>query len=122
VNTAGPKTLGHKSEMTKTDARKALDCILAPFNAWSGIGNWNMRVGNFIRDVYYPFCRRKWKRSTRMTTEQRIDQHIVSGLEDSELRAVQRVELQDIGRGRFVVQYRDSSSVRFTANFPLCCC
>jgi len=90
------KTLGQKSEMTKTDARKALDCILAPFNAWSGIGNWNMRVGNFVRDVYYPFCRRKWKRSTRMTTEQRIGQHIVSELEDSELRAVQRVQLQDM--------------------------
>jgi hypothetical protein len=90
------KTLGQKTEMTKTDARKALDSILAPFNAWNGPGNWNMRVGNFVRDVYYPFCRRKWKRSTRMTTEQRITQHIVSELEDSELRAVQRGQLQDM--------------------------
>jgi integrase len=89
------KTLGTKSEMTKTDARKKLDAILAPINSWSGAGNWNMRTGDFIRDIYYPFCRRKWKRSTRMTTEERIDKHIIPELEESEIRTVSRVRLQE---------------------------
>ena len=89
------KTLGPKSELTKTNARKRLDLILAPINAWSGAGNWNMRVGDFIRDVYYPYCRRKWKRSTRMTTEERINNHIVPELEESEIRTVNRVRLQE---------------------------
>jgi type IV secretory pathway VirB9-like protein len=33
-----------------------------------------VQLGPFMREVYYSFCRRKWKRSTRMTTEQRINQ------------------------------------------------
>jgi integrase len=55
-----------------------------------------MQLGAFVRDVFYPFCRRKWKRSTRGTTEQRINQHIVGDLEDSALHAIGRVALQDL--------------------------
>jgi len=90
------KTLGQKSEMTKTEARAAFDRIMVPLNAKEEPETGNMAVGAFIRDVYYPFCRRKWKRSTRMTTEQRIGQHVISELENSELRAVRRVALQDL--------------------------
>jgi integrase len=90
------KTLGQKSKMTKTEARAVLDSILAPLNARQEPQTGKMQLGAFVRDVYYPFCRRKWKRSTRMTTEQRINQHIVSELEDSELRTIGRVVLQEL--------------------------
>lgn len=90
------KTLGQKSEMTKTEAKAALESILAPLNARQEPQTGTMHLGAFVRDVYYPFCRRKWKRSTRMTTEQRINQHIVSALEDSALRDIQRTVLQDL--------------------------
>lgn len=90
------KTLGQKSQMSKSAARELLNAILGPLNARQDPASGTMHLGAFIRDVYYPFCRRKWKRSTRMTTEQRIDQHIVSELAGSELRSVRRVELQDL--------------------------
>src|ERR1017187_4094339 len=90
------KTLGQKSETSKTAARALLDKILAPLNARQEPETGNMPFGAFVRDVYYPFCRRKWKRSTRMTTEQRIGQHIIPELEDSELRTFRRVALQDL--------------------------
>src|SRR5689334_3352175 len=67
------KTLGQKSEMTKAKAKAMLDEILAPLNAKQEPQTGMMKLGTFIREVYYPFCRRKWKRSTRMTTEQRIN-------------------------------------------------
>jgi integrase len=95
AGTRRTKTLGQKSEITKTQARAVFDLILAPLNARQDRETGSMAVGAFVRDVYYPFCRRKWKRSTRMTTEQRIGQHIIRELEDSELCAVRRDALQD---------------------------
>jgi len=90
------KTLGQKSEMTKAEAKAMLANILAPLNARQEPQTGKVQLGPFIREVYYPFCRRKWKRSTRMTTEQRINQHIIAELERSELRSVGRAALQDL--------------------------
>lgn len=90
------KTLGQKSEMTKAGARAMLDKILEPLNTREQPKSERIKLGVFIRDVFYPFCRRKWKRSTRMTSEQRINQHIIPELEDSELRSIDRAVLQDL--------------------------
>jgi integrase len=90
------KTLGQKSEMTKAEAKAVLDRILAPLNARQEPQTGKMQLGAYIRDVYYPFCRRKWKRSTRMTTEDRINHHIVPEVGDSALRSISRVVLQDL--------------------------
>jgi len=90
------KTLGQKSEMTKAAARAELDKILEPINARQEPQTCNMQLGAFIRDIYFPFCRRKWKRSTRMTTEDRINYHIVREFGDAPLRTIGRVELQDL--------------------------
>jgi hypothetical protein len=80
--------------MSKSEARSALDSIVGPLNARQQPLTGKVPLGIFIRDVYYPFCRRKWKRSTRMTTEQRINQHIIPELEGSELRSIDRDTLQ----------------------------
>ena len=85
------KTLGQKSEMTKTDAQAALNGILGPLNARQEPKIGRMQVAAFIRDVYFPFCRRKWKRSTRMTTEQRINCYLVPEIGGLELRGIGRV-------------------------------
>lgn len=90
------KTLGKKSEMTKADAKAVLNGILAPLNARQDPQTGRLSFGAFVRDVYFPFCRRKWKRSTRMTTEDRIDHHLVAELGESELRTIGRVALQDL--------------------------
>jgi hypothetical protein len=89
------KTLGQKSQMTKTDAREKLDKILTPLNAKHEQTD-RMQFGVFVRDVYYPFCRRKWKRSTRITTEDRMNRHLIPELGGLELRNVNRVALQDL--------------------------
>jgi integrase len=90
------KTLGQKSELTKAEAKAALATILAPLNARQDPQTGRMQLGAYVRDVYYPFCRRKWKRSTRMTTEDRINHHIIPEVGDMELRSIGRVALQDI--------------------------
>jgi integrase len=90
------KTLGQKSEMTKAAARAMLDKIVEPLNTKEQPKSENTKLGDFVRDVFYPFCRRKWKRSTRTTSEQRINQHVVPELEGSELRSIDRVVLQDL--------------------------
>jgi len=90
------KTLGQKSEMTKAEAKAMLESILAPLNARQEPQAGRMQLGAFIRDVYYPFCRRKWKRSSRMTTEDRINHDIAPKVGDSELRSIGRVALQDL--------------------------
>jgi integrase len=90
------KTLGQKSEMTKAEAQRVLDGILAPLNAKREPQTGKMPFGVFVRDVYYPFCRRKWKRSTRTTTEDRINLHLTKELEDFALRDIGRVMLQDL--------------------------
>jgi integrase len=90
------KTLGQKSEMTKAVARAELDKILGPINGREQPKSEKTKLADFVRDVFYPFCRRKWKRSTRMTSEQRINQHVVPELEGMELRGIDRVVLQDL--------------------------
>jgi integrase len=90
------KTLGKKTEISKSEAKAMLEKILAPINARQEPETGNMPFGPFVRDVYFPFCRRKWKRSTRMTTEQRINQHIVPEFEDLALRVFRRPALQDL--------------------------
>jgi integrase len=90
------KTLGQKSEMTKAEAKAVLDGILAPLNAKQEPQSGRQQFGAFVSDVYFPFCRRKWKRSTRMTTEDRITHHLIPEVGDSELRRIGRVALQDV--------------------------
>jgi hypothetical protein len=48
------------------------------------------------RHVYYPFCRRKWKRSPRITTDDRMNRHPIPELGGLEVRNVNRTALQDL--------------------------
>jgi hypothetical protein len=69
------RTLGLVSEMTKSKALKELDGILQSVRKMS-LGE-HSTFGEFVEHVYLPFYRRKWKKSTAMTTEQRITQHLI---------------------------------------------
>jgi len=82
--------------MTKAEAMAVLDKIVAPLNARQEPATGTIQFGAFVRDVYFPFCRRKWKRSTRMTTEDRINHHLIAQMENSELRSISRTVLQDL--------------------------
>jgi integrase len=65
----------------KTEARAQLAVILEPINAarMDTAPGPNMPVGKYVEAVYLPFKRREWKRSTDITTTQRLMQHVVNG-------------------------------------------
>ena len=52
--------------------------------------------GDFVKTIVFPFCRRKWKASTRGTTEDRIRFHLIEPLNDRPIGSFARDELQDI--------------------------
>ena len=52
------------------------------------------KVGDWIRDVFLPFIRRKWKLSTASTSGDRIRKHLIADFERTELQSVTRDLLQ----------------------------
>jgi hypothetical protein len=53
--------------MTKAQAQAELAAILAPINNDRSEPSEQRSFGGFVQQVYLPFYRRKWKRSTIMT-------------------------------------------------------
>ena len=85
--------LGRVSEMTKSEAREKLAEKLRPVNA-KGQSNRIWTFGDFVEDVFFPFYRRKWKRSTKMTTQDRINFYLVGEFKERRLHEITRDELQ----------------------------
>jgi integrase len=79
--------------MTKSEAKEKLAEILRPINASMDL-NRNWTFGDFVEDVYFPFYRRKWKGSTKMTTPDRINFHLVGEFKKRGLSEIKRDELQ----------------------------
>lgn len=89
------KVLGKVSGMTKSKAREELANVVKPVNerAAEAISP-NVALKDFIEGWYLPLYKRKWKRSTAMTNEDRIKHHIVDALGQREMRSLKREELQ----------------------------
>src|SRR5436190_23420372 len=51
-------------------------------------------VGDWIRDTFLPFIRRKWKLSTASTSGDRIRKHLITDFASVELQSVTRDLLQ----------------------------
>ena len=94
------RTLGRIGKMTKTEAQNELASILAPLNSRDVPPSQSWTLADFMESVYLPFYRRKWKRSTAMTTEDRIKHHLVSEFSSSTLGAFNRDQLQDFLDGK----------------------
>ena len=88
------RTLGLVSQMTKSRARLELDGILAPINSRQDVPSTKCTFGDFVKHVYLPFYRRKWKDSTAFTTEHRIKTHVTSEFSVRTLGSFTRDELQ----------------------------
>ena len=88
------QTLGRTSEITKSTAQAMLADILAPINKRSDPVSLQGKFGDFISQVYLPFYKRKWKGSTVMTNEHRVQHHLVSTFNDQTLDSFTRDELQ----------------------------
>jgi integrase len=68
---------------------------LQPVNARAGEPlprSWT--VGDWIRDAFFPFIRRKWKLSTASTSGDRIRKHLINDLDNIDLQSVTRDLLQ----------------------------
>jgi integrase len=85
--------LGRVKEMTKSEAKEKLADILRPINA-TAEGNPKRTFGDFVQNVYFPFYRRKWKRSTKMTTQDRIEFHLIGEFKARRMSDITRDELQ----------------------------
>src|ERR1035438_10502780 len=80
--------------MTKAQAQAALAAILAPINSVHARPSQHWLFGDFVNQIYFPFYRRKWKRSTAMTNEDRIGHHLISEFAVHSMKTFGRNELQ----------------------------
>src|SRR3989454_590141 len=85
--------LGRVGQMNKSEATEKLAEILQPINASVEVDP-NRTFGDFVENVYFPFHRRKWKRSTKMTTQDRIEFHLIGEFKKRRLSELTRDRLQ----------------------------
>ena len=87
--------LGKTSKLTKSEAREKIAKILKPINERAAqAANVHSTVKEFVETSYLPFYKRKWKRSTAMTNEDRINHHICEAFGNRQMRSLTRDELQ----------------------------
>jgi len=89
-------TLGAGS-MTKTAAQELRDAFMRTVNGSDEPEEGRIRpvlLREFIAQVFLPFQRGKWKKSTQGTSENRIKHHIVKGLGDTALKDFSLTSLQ----------------------------
>jgi integrase len=81
--------------MGKSEAEAEMAVILKPMN--EGAGQTQKPVftfGVYFEQVFLPMCRRKWKESTRMTTESRMTFHLKPAFGPQLLRTITRDQMQ----------------------------
>lgn len=89
------RVLGKCSEMSKGQAETIMASILDPLN--ERVGKRQPRAFTFkeyVEDVYLPVCRRKWKESTRMTSEPTITFHLLPPFASTPIADITRDAMQ----------------------------
>jgi integrase len=90
------RILGPYTDMSRAEARAILDGILAPLEqsrARSRLGP-AVTLRRYVLDEYLPTKSRVWKASTRLTTEQLVEDHILEAFGGRELTSITRKDLQ----------------------------
>ena len=108
--------LGPCSTMSRPEALAEMATLLQLVNIHAGeriSRNWT--VAEWIRDMFLPLCRRKWKLSTASTTGDRIRKHLITDLGSLEIQSVTRELLQthacqSFSSGRYRSQTRRRSA------------
>lgn len=88
------RMLGRVSQMTKAQAQFGLASLVAQANNKRTEPSERQTFGDFVRAVYFPFYRRKWKRTTTMTNEDRLAHHLMSDFDGRSVGSFGRDELQ----------------------------
>lgn len=95
------RVLGRCADMPKSEADSRMALILDQANADAGHPEKPIYTfGVYVEEVFLPLCRRKWKESTRMTTEPRIMFHILPVFGPQLLRSITREQLQSFLDGK----------------------
>ena len=106
------KVLGRCADMLKSEAEARLAVILQPFNENSGHPEkpiYTFKV--YVEEVFLPVVRRKWKESTRVTTEPRIRGHLLPAFGERLLKQISREQMQTfldqmgVDRSRSIVDH-----------------
>lgn len=93
-------TLGLFSKLTKSAAQERQKTFMTEVNARAtNAPDPNTAFGDFLEGVALPFYRRKWKRSTAETTENRMLFHLVQ-FHETKLQALTLNTLQDFLTGK----------------------
>ena len=86
------RTIGRVSMITKTEAKVQLASIVTPLNIKQSSGSRKVTLSEFVKLVYVPFYRRKWKFSTAQANEQRINYHLLPEFKNRTLGAVWKLK------------------------------
>ncbi len=89
------KVLGRCADMPKGEAEALMAVILKPMNDKAGHSQKPVYTfGVYLTEVFLPLCRRKWKESTRMTTEPRMVYHLTPPFGAELLHRITRDQMQ----------------------------
>jgi hypothetical protein len=89
------KVLGRCTDIAKSEAEAKLAIILKPFNEGVGLQQKPIYTfGVYLLEIFLPAVRRKWKESTRVTTEPRMVFHLMPALGKRLLQQITREEMQ----------------------------
>lgn len=81
--------------LPKSEAEARMALILEPTNVGAGHPEKPVYTfGVYVEEVFLPLCRRKWKESTRMTTEPRFNFHLLPAFGPILLKSMTRDQLQ----------------------------
>lgn len=81
-------------EYAKERSRGPIGVILKPFNEGAGQSQKPIYTfGVYLEGVFLPVVRRKWKESTRVTTEPRMTYHLLPALGDGLLQQITRDQM-----------------------------
>ncbi len=91
------KVLGPCASIPKSEAEAQMAAILEPRNEAVGRSSKPAYTfGVYLDEVFLPLCRRKWKESTRMTTEPRIVHHLKPAFHGQRLQQITREQMQSL--------------------------
>ena len=94
------RTLGPTSELTRTEAETERANFMIRMNAKNGIAKpmrmSRVTLGEFVHGKYFPFKEGRWKDSTKLTTKDRMERHLVDEIGDRLLVDLDREVLQEL--------------------------
>lgn len=93
-------SLGPVKKTPKIEAERKLDRILGPINSRLAEPTPEFRFDGFVRDIYFPFYRRKWKASTAACNASRIELHLIPPFGERSLGNFSRDDLQSYLEGK----------------------